>query len=299
MPQNPFTDRARKVIILAACEARQLGHDRLDTGHLLLGLVAEGSGVAAFVLRSLGVNFAEARREVERLLPASGFAGATNAELPHAAGVEKVVRYSLEEARSLNHNYIGTEHLLLGLLRDREETGGRVLCRLGLDIQTVRLETLRILGPTPNFISRSRPLPPHISVGPVGRVVLGLCAFLSALAFGACAVALAITLATVGPPPLVWKAVLVHLLLDLCAVAAIFMLFLAISFFTGGSRWIDPLLRKIMPKGVATVIVIVALILLAAGVVDPGLRMIVALWGFLCILAAAIILLIRRRTRPT
>jgi len=140
-----FTDRARKVMQLANQEAQRLNHEYVGTEHILLGLVKEGSGVAANVLKNLDVDLQKIRREVERLV-SSGNEMVTMGKLPLTPRAKKVVEYAIEEARNLNHNYVGTEHLLLGLLREQEGVAAQVLMQLGLKLDEVREEVLNLLG---------------------------------------------------------------------------------------------------------------------------------------------------------
>src|SRR6266852_2676056 len=114
-----FTDRARKVMQLANQEAQRFNHEYIGTEHILLGLVKEGSGVAANVLKNLDIDLRKIRLEVEKIVQ-SGPDMVTMGKLPRTPRVKKVIEYSMEEARNLNHNYVGTEHVLLGLLRDEE-----------------------------------------------------------------------------------------------------------------------------------------------------------------------------------
>ena len=114
-----FTDRARKVMQLANQEAQRFNHEYIGTEHILLGLVKEGSGVAANVLKNLDIDLRKIRLEVEKIVQ-SGPDMVTMGKLPQTPRAKKVIEYSIEEARNLNHNYVGTEHLLLGLLREQE-----------------------------------------------------------------------------------------------------------------------------------------------------------------------------------
>jgi len=142
---NRFTERARKVIILAKEEARRFNHDYIGTEHILLGLVREGEGVAATVLQKMGVSLENIRIEVEKLVqpgPTTQIIG----DIPFTPRAKKALELSAEEARSLGHNYIGTEHLLLGLIREGEGIASQVLLNLGLDLNTVRNEVMEILG---------------------------------------------------------------------------------------------------------------------------------------------------------
>lgn len=140
-----FTDRARKVMQLACQEAQHFNQEYMGTEHLLLGLVKEGSGVAANVLKSLNIDLCKIRPEVEKIIQ-SGPGKVTMSRLPQTPRVKKAIEYAIEEARTLNHNYVGTEHLLLGLLREGENVGTQVLMNLGLKLSDVRKEVLQILG---------------------------------------------------------------------------------------------------------------------------------------------------------
>ncbi|HEY9851731.1 MAG TPA: ATP-dependent Clp protease ATP-binding subunit [Leptolyngbyaceae cyanobacterium] len=139
-----FTEKAIKVIMLAQEEARRLGHNFVGTEQILLGLIGEGTGVAAKVLKSMGVNLKDARIEVEKIIGrGSGFVAV---EIPFTPRAKRVLELSLEEARQLGHNYIGTEHLLLGLIREGEGVAARVLENLGVDLSKVRTQVIRMLG---------------------------------------------------------------------------------------------------------------------------------------------------------
>jgi ATP-dependent Clp protease ATP-binding subunit ClpC len=140
-----FTDRARKVMALANQEAQRLNHEYIGTEHILLGLVKEGSGVGANVLRNLDVDLRKVRLEVEKLVRA-GPEMVTMGKLPQTQRAKKVIEYAIEEARNLNHNYVGTEHLLLGLLREHDGVAAQVLMNLGLKLEEVREEVLNLLG---------------------------------------------------------------------------------------------------------------------------------------------------------
>ncbi len=140
-----FTDRARKVMQLANQEAQRFNHEYIGTEHILLGLVKEGSGVAANVLKNLDVDLRKIRLEVEKLVQ-SGPEMVTMGKLPQTPRAKKVIEYSMEEARNLNHNYVGTEHILLGLLREQEGVAAQVLMNLGLKLDEVREEVLNLLG---------------------------------------------------------------------------------------------------------------------------------------------------------
>ncbi len=146
-----FTEKAIKVIMLAQEEARRLGHNFVGTEQILLGLIGEGTGVAAKVLKSMGVNLKDARIEVEKIIGrGSGFVAV---EIPFTPRAKRVLELSLEEARQLGHNYIGTEHLLLGLIREGEGVAARVLENLGVDLAKVRTQVIRMLGETAEVTS--------------------------------------------------------------------------------------------------------------------------------------------------
>ena len=148
-----FTDRARKVMQLANQEAQRFNHEYIGTEHVLLGLVKEGSGVAANVLKNLDVDLRKIRLEVERIVqPGAVGDQVVMGRLPHTPRAKKVIEYSIEEARNLSHNYVGTEHLLLGLLREAEGVAAQVLMNLSLKLEDVREEVLNLLGhnPMPN-----------------------------------------------------------------------------------------------------------------------------------------------------
>lgn len=141
-----FTEKAIKVIMLAQEEARRLGHNFVGTEQILLGLIGEGTGIAAKTLKSMGVNLKDARIEVEKIIGrGSGFVAV---EIPFTPRAKRVLELSWEEARQLGHNYIGTEHLLLGLIREGEGVAARVLENLGVDLTKVRQHIIRLLGET-------------------------------------------------------------------------------------------------------------------------------------------------------
>jgi len=132
---------------LANQEAQRFNHEYIGTEHILLGLVKEGSGVAANVLKNLDVDLRKIRLEVEKIVQTGpGGDQVVLGKLPHTPRAKKVIEYSVEEARNLNHNYVGTEHLLLGLLREQEGVAAQVLMNLGLKLEDVREEVLNLLG---------------------------------------------------------------------------------------------------------------------------------------------------------
>lgn len=142
---NRFTERARKVILLAKEEAKRFNHDYIGTEHILLGLVREGEGVAAAVLASFGLSPDKIRLEVEKLVQ-PGPATVVSGDLPFTPKAKKVIELAIDEARTLGHNYIGTEHLLLGLIREGEGVASQVLMNLGLELEKVRDEVMNLLG---------------------------------------------------------------------------------------------------------------------------------------------------------
>src|SRR5256885_4764509 len=149
---DKFTERVRKVIYLAREEAARLQHDYIGTEHLLLGVIREGEGIAATVLNNLGLDLDRIRQEVENMVSASG-GTMTIGEIPFTPRAKRVLELAVEEARSLGHNYVGTEHLLLGLIREGEGVAAKVLLELGVDRKRVREETLKLLGGTPSSSS--------------------------------------------------------------------------------------------------------------------------------------------------
>jgi len=148
---NRFTERARKVILLAKEEAKRFNHDYIGTEHILLGLVREGEGVAAVVLQKMGLSLQRIRLEVEKIVKA-GPSTLISGDIPFTPKAKKVIELSGEEARSLGHNYIGTEHILLGLIKEGEGVASQTLVNLGLDMDKVRQEIVELLGSaTPGF----------------------------------------------------------------------------------------------------------------------------------------------------
>ena len=140
-----FTERVRKVLFLARDEASRLQHEYIGTEHLLLGVVREGEGIAAKVLKKMGMDFEQIRLAVEKLVSATG-GTVVIGEIPFTPRAKTVLELSVEEARLLGHNYVGTEHLLLGLIREGEGVAARVLLELGADRKKVREEVLKLLG---------------------------------------------------------------------------------------------------------------------------------------------------------
>ncbi|MEE8447205.1 MAG: Clp protease N-terminal domain-containing protein, partial [Gemmatimonadota bacterium] len=140
-----FTDRVRKVLALAREEAIRLQHDYVGTEHILLGLIREGEGVAAAVLSNLAADLDELHRRVEENVR-RGKSASNIPELPYTSRAKKVLEYAMAEARDLHHSYVGTEHLLLGLLREEKGLAAKVLGELGITLEEARPETLKLLG---------------------------------------------------------------------------------------------------------------------------------------------------------
>jgi hypothetical protein len=140
-----FTDRARKVMQLACQEAQRFNHEYIGTEHILLGLMKEGAGVAAHVLKNLDLDLHKLRLEVEKIVQ-SGPEMVTMGKLPQTPWAKKVIEYAIDEARDLNHNYVGTEHLLLGLVRAQDSVAGQILMNLRLNLHDVREDVLELLG---------------------------------------------------------------------------------------------------------------------------------------------------------
>ena len=140
-----FTERARRVIQLAHREALRLGHDIIGTEHILLGLLVEGDGVAAHVLTSLGIDLDEVRRRVEQLV-GKGQPKEKPVDLPLSPRAKRVLDLAMREARNMGVNYVGTEHILLGLLAEGEGIAAQVLMSMGLDMQKVYQEVVRYLS---------------------------------------------------------------------------------------------------------------------------------------------------------
>ncbi|HEY0037415.1 MAG TPA: Clp protease N-terminal domain-containing protein, partial [Longimicrobium sp.] len=144
-----FTDRVRKVLAMAREEAIRLQHDYVGTEHILLGLIREGEGVAAAVLNNLNVDLEQVQEKVEESVR-RGKATIALGELPYTSRAKKVLEFAMAEARELNHSYVGTEHLLLGLLREEKGIAAEVLTQLGVSLEDARRETLKLLGSEPN-----------------------------------------------------------------------------------------------------------------------------------------------------
>lgn len=160
-----FTDRARRVMQLANQEAQRFNHEYIGTEHILLGLVKEGSGVAANVLKNLDIDLRKVWLEVEKIVQ-SGPDMVAMGKLPQTPRAKKVIEYAIEEARNLNHRYVGTEHLLLGLIREQEGVGAEVLMNLGLQLDQIRDEVISLLGVAPQLTSPNRPIRPPLTWPP-------------------------------------------------------------------------------------------------------------------------------------
>ena len=139
-----FTDRARRVVVLAQEEARLLNHNYIGTEHILLGLIHEGEGVAAKALESLGISLESVRGQVEEIIGQGG--SSPSGHIPFTPRAKKVLELSLREALQLGHNYIGTEHILLGLIREGEGVAAQVLVKLGADLARVREQVIQLLS---------------------------------------------------------------------------------------------------------------------------------------------------------
>jgi ATP-dependent Clp protease ATP-binding subunit ClpC len=138
-----FTDRARRVVVLAQEEARMLNHNYIGTEHILLGLIHEGEGVAAKALESLGISLEAVRQQVEEIIGQGQ--QAPSGHIPFTPRAKKVLELSLREALQLGHNYIGTEHILLGLIREGEGVAAQILVKLGADLNRVRQQVIQLL----------------------------------------------------------------------------------------------------------------------------------------------------------
>ena len=142
-----FTDRARQVVVLAQEEARMLNHDYIGTEHILLGLIREGNGVAAKALESLGISLEAVRQQVEEIIGRGQHVSSD--QIPFAAPAKEVLELSLREALQLGHNYIGTEHILLGLIREGDGVAAQVLVKLGADHDRIRRQVIQLLQGSP------------------------------------------------------------------------------------------------------------------------------------------------------
>jgi ATP-dependent Clp protease ATP-binding subunit ClpC len=141
-----FTERVRKVLAMAREEAARLHHEYVGTEHILLGLIREGEGVAAAVLQNLSVDLDEIQQKIEETVKKGKAAAATGPDLPYTSRAKKVLELAMGEARDLSHGYVGTEHLLLGLLREEKGIAAQVLTDAGVNLYAAKAETLRLLG---------------------------------------------------------------------------------------------------------------------------------------------------------
>src|SRR5437870_6708 len=167
-----FTDRARRVVVLAQEEARLLNHNYIGTEHILLGLIHEGEGVAAKALESLGISLEAVRAQVEEIIGQGG--SSPSGHIPFTPRAKKVLELSLREALQLGHNYIGTEHILLGLIREGEGVAAQVLVKLGADLSRVRQQVIQLLsgysGQKPS--TEQQPAGGGTEAAPTGSLVL-------------------------------------------------------------------------------------------------------------------------------
>src|SRR5882672_9341823 len=164
-----FTDRVRKVLQMAREEAARLHHEYVGTEHILLGLIREGEGVAAAVLTNLNVDLEEIQQKIEETVKKGKAAAASGPDLPYTSRAKKVLELAMTEARELNHSYVGTEHLLLGLLREEKGIAAQVLTDAGVNLEQSRAETLRLLGsdmPQSQQAAASAPSTPPASASP-------------------------------------------------------------------------------------------------------------------------------------
>jgi ATP-dependent Clp protease ATP-binding subunit ClpA len=155
-----FTERARQVLVLSQDEARVLKHYYVGTEHILLGLLRVEEGLAARVLESLDITVEEVRAQVARIVGQGD--EVTTGQIPFTPRAKKVLELSLQEAASLGHNYIGTEHILLGLMRENEGVAARILLDLDADAAKVRSEVVHMLSPPPDVIEFARPIPREV-----------------------------------------------------------------------------------------------------------------------------------------
>jgi ATP-dependent Clp protease ATP-binding subunit ClpA len=166
-----FTDRARRVVVLAQDEARFLDHGYIGTEHILLGLIHEGDGVAAKVLAEMGISLDAVRARVVGIVGKGD--GAPSGHIPFTPRSKKVLELALREALQLGHNYIGTEHILLGILREGNGLAAEVLVELGADLQTARDQVIRMIGPRPGVRGRAYPEMARLMTTPAAATVAG------------------------------------------------------------------------------------------------------------------------------
>jgi ATP-dependent Clp protease ATP-binding subunit ClpC len=179
-----FSERARQVVVLAQDESRALGHDYIGTEHILLGVLREEEGIGARVLESLDITVEEVRAQVVRVV-GTGDETPTG-QIPFTPRAKKVLELSLREALALGHNYIGTEHVLLGIVREHEGVAARILLELGADAETIRNEVIRALsGPGPRPVAYQRVEPSTLSKRRVPvELLVGWALFAVAFGFG-------------------------------------------------------------------------------------------------------------------
>jgi len=177
---NRFTERAQRVILIAQEEAKRLTHDFVGTEHVLLGLIALGEGVAAQTLAASEVDLRRVRSEIEKIV-GTGDTVMLLGEIPFTPRAKKVLEYAVEEAQHMGHQYVGTEHLLLGLLREEEGVAARVLENMGLRLDTIREKVINLLEP-PEPITTSPPKPHVKSVPPIGESLARIADALESLA---------------------------------------------------------------------------------------------------------------------
>ena len=163
-----FTDRARRVVVLAQEEARMLNHNYIGTEHILLGLIHEGEGVAAKALESLGISLEAVRQQVEEIIGQGQ--QAPSGHIPFTPRAKKVLELSLREALQLGHNYIGTEHILLGLIREGEGVAAQVLVKLGADLNRVRQQVIQLLRARPASDFQAGLLEREVAAGLLSRI---------------------------------------------------------------------------------------------------------------------------------
>src|SRR4029078_9203161 len=162
-----FTERVRKVLAMAREEAARLHHGYVGTEHILLGLIREGEGVAATVLQNLNVDLDEGSQRIEAIVKKGAAAQTTGPDLPYTSRAKKVLELAMEETRAMHHSYVGTEHLLLGLLAEGKGVAAQVLGTLRVTLESARAETFRILGVEPSAYPHADP-PPDEKQGRIG-----------------------------------------------------------------------------------------------------------------------------------
>ena len=156
-----FTDRVRMVLQQAREEAARLHHEYVGTEHILLGLIREGEGMAAAVLTNLNVDVEEVSEKIEETVKPGKAAAAAGPDLPYTSRAKKVLEFAMQEARELHHSYVGTEHLLLGVLREEKGIGAQVLVDAGVSLQEARSEVLRLLGSEKGEVPATAPPMPY------------------------------------------------------------------------------------------------------------------------------------------